>query len=922
MMVAAIVIAGGSQYTPAADQNPWYNGFEGPNVSWRQAGGDAQYRIQRHERAFGDAHTGASCELVQLRGSNGAFVHISHDVGRPRVIEELLPTVWIKSDRPGIQFLAQIVLPRSVNPTTGQPLVTLVSGSSYTDVGRWQQLRIDELPHLLTRQVRVLRAQFGPQVDGREAYVAAVLLNIYGGPGETNVWIDDLDVSGYAPAPETPITSSGEGIPADAANAAAGPSDPSSPAAKGGPAGSAFREQRRTVGLVGSVLIVEGQPFFPRAIEYRGESLEFLRRLGFNAVWLSRHPSVDPELRKVAEEAERLGLWLVCPPPLPVQTRMSDGTIDERIAMGPADHRVLAWDLGRELAVDRLEATQRWADQVRLADPQRGRPLICQATGELRAYSRQVDLLLIDRRPLGTSLELVDWGTWIRRQPLLARPGTPVWTAIQTQPSDSLREQMAACRPDTLPPVSVSCEQVRLLVYTAIGSGSRGLLFASQSPLDAPDPEARHRAMILELMNLEIQLVEPWAAAGSYVTMADSSEAGVTGAVLRSDHARLLLPVWTTGGAQCVPGQSAVNNLSLVVAGAPESSNVYELTPGELRPLRHKRVTGGTRVILEEFGLSSQVLFAQEPLVVNTLGQRAAAIGPRAAKLQRDLAVRKLHLVRQVLEQVGGQYAAGPEAAQLMSAAIASLQTADQNLAAGDYARAYAHARRAMRPLRSLERGQWEKIIGAAPSPGTIPADLSFGTLPWHAAWADRINASSPGVNRLAGGDFEDLQALLNGGWFHGRRPTTGIHTAADLVADAAHGGFAGVRLTALADDPEHPPSVIETPPVWISSPPVSVQAGQMVCVRGWAHIPAAVTGSVDGLMIVDSIGGESLAARIGRTDGWQPFVLYRIATQSGQVHVDFVLTGLGEVRLDEVSLQILEPPAVTRLPGIVVPAR
>ena len=53
------------------------------------------------------------------------------------------------------------------------------------------------MPRLLARQIRSLHNQLGPNVDGREAYVDAVLLNVYGGPGVTNVWIDDLDIAGY-----------------------------------------------------------------------------------------------------------------------------------------------------------------------------------------------------------------------------------------------------------------------------------------------------------------------------------------------------------------------------------------------------------------------------------------------------------------------------------------------------------------------------------------------------------------------------------------------------------------------------------------------------------------------------------------------------------------------------------------------------
>ena len=112
-------------------------------------------------------------------------------------------------------------------------------------------------------------------------------------------------------------------------------------------------------------------------------------------------------------------------------------------------------------------------------------------------------ILLIDRRPLGTSMELVDYGTWVRRQPLLARPGTPVWTTVQTQANESLRQQIAALEPGNPTPLEVSFEQMQLMALTAIASGSRGLLFLSSSPLDANDTETRHRALALQLLNLE-----------------------------------------------------------------------------------------------------------------------------------------------------------------------------------------------------------------------------------------------------------------------------------------------------------------------------------------------------------------------------------------------------------------------------------
>ncbi len=104
--------------------------------------------------------------------------------------------MWVKADRAGLQILVRAVLPRSQDPRKGGPLTTLLAGSGYTQVGSWQQLQIDNLPQRIERQLRVLRTQFGPSVDAREAYIDQVVLNAYGGPGTTNVWIDDLELTG------------------------------------------------------------------------------------------------------------------------------------------------------------------------------------------------------------------------------------------------------------------------------------------------------------------------------------------------------------------------------------------------------------------------------------------------------------------------------------------------------------------------------------------------------------------------------------------------------------------------------------------------------------------------------------------------------------------------------------------------------
>ncbi len=809
-----------------------------------------------------------------------------------------------------------MVLPRTVDPRTGRPVSTLLRGSIYNDVGRWQQLRIDRLPRLLARQVRVLRSQMGPQVDGREAYLDRILLNVYGGPGTTHVWIDDLDIGGYV-ASAVRGDSVGPIVGGDSVGPiVGGDSVGDSPVDLPG-----TRPQGRTVELVGSVLTAGGSPLFPRAIRHRGEPLTFLKQLGFNAVWLD-----GPASRELLKQADRLGLWLICPPPRPTSPYVPEHRVAALPKIGPEYDQVLAWDLGRRLSKDQLEATRIWAEQVRLADRRPLRPLVCQPDGELLAYSRRVDsllVLLIDRQPLGTSLELADYARWVRRQPRLARPGTTIWTTVQTQPSEALLGQLKALEPGLPPPISVPPEQIRLLAYMAVASGSRGLLFQSHSPLSANDPQTRQRAMALELLNFHLHLLEPWAAAGSYLSDAAGNRPEVGGAVLQTDRARLLLPIWAAPRGQIVLGQSAAHGVSLVVPGVSESSGAYLMVPGGLQPLRHQRVTGGMRVTLDEFGLSAAVLLAQDPLIVDSLTRRLAAMAPRAAELQRYLAVQKLVTVQHVVEQLaagdsGSMAETVKRSAGWMDTARKDLQSCDGRLAAKDYQAACLYARRAMRALRLIEQAYWQPAAGRLTSPLTSPGTVSFATLPWHQRLLARIGAGRWGPNRLRGGDFESLQTMFDAGWNHFQHPSAGLLTTADLLPAAARSGFSGLRLTAEAEDPKRPPAVVETPPLWITSPAVAVEAGQLVCIEGWVQVPEAITGSVDGLMIIDSLSGEPLAERIRQTDGWKRFVLYRVAVESGPMTVTFALSGRGQAWLDDVTIRRLLPAGVhgvTRFP-------
>jgi hypothetical protein len=412
--------------------------------------------------------------------------------------------------------------------------------------------------------------------------------------------------------------------------------------------------------------------------------------------------------------------------------------------------------------------------------------------------------------------------------------------------------------------------------------------------------------MTLELLNLELKLVEPWAAAGSPMDAIAGSEQGAVAAGLQAERARLLIPVWCAPHSQFVVGQSAGRNVWFVVPGVPEASDAYELLPGSLPPVVHKRAALGTRVTLDEFGPTSLVLLTQDPKAITEMTARAGEIGRRAAELQRELAAAKLRTVAEVTGQLRGRIAAVPQAADWMSTAQKHLAQCDALLAARDHAGAYVSAQRAMRSLRLVERAQWEPAVAGLFSPVASPLAVSYRTLPDHVGFLQRVLHSQPGANVLGGGDFEDVGLMLQTGWRHFQHITQGIESAADLSPAAAHSGRSGLRLIARPVEASGSPGLLESPPVWIASPPVPVEAGQLLRIQGWVRIPKPIAGSVDGLLIVDSLGGEALAGRIAQSPRWQQFTLYRVAPQSGSMTVTFALTGMGEVWLDDVTIQAM----------------
>lgn len=885
LLLIALAVAAGPPRAPA---NPLRDSFETPDVGWTSAGGPGAFRVERLEKTSKGVHSGLSCVGAKVVARNDAPVYLAYALDPAGVIDELTIRLWVKSNRPGLQLFARVVLPRSPAPD-GKPLVTLLPGTVYNQVGQWQELSLTEIPAALPKHVRWLRNTGGSDVDLREAYIDRVVVNASGGRGETLAFFDDLTIGGLvettpaaAPPPAFQTVSSG-GRPGAAPPTARAP----------------------VVRMSGPNLQVSGAPYFPRAIDYNGESLEYLRKLGFNTIRLKNPPTPD-----ISAEAARLGLWIICPPPAATGPVVVDDPVNAPPVLSGEYDPVLAWDMGSDLTAVEAERIKTQAESIRLRDRELARPVICSPTTELRSYSRHCDAIVLSRSPLATSLELPAYLAWLRERPKLARPGTPVWATVQTEVAPETQEQAFRLTAGRVRELTVDSEQIRLVAYTALAGGARGLLFESRSRLDENGPTSRLRARTLELLNLELGMVEPWLATGNFSMTVPGSDPETLAALFESTYSRVLLALWSGHGAQFVPGQLASTNISFKAPGVPESTNAYEITAGSLPTPRIRRVAGGTLVTLDEFGLTAMVLLTSDALAIQHVSNKLGAMSQRAARLERDLMTDRIRLVTEVDGRLRAASQTVPRAQEWIALAQSYAAECDRALSVRDYQNAYLAAQRAVRPLRLLERAHWELATKNALSLVATPLVGNFAALPEHLAFSNSAARTMFTQTDLVGGDFEQLDVLGQAGWRHVRyAEEEWVKTGAELSTTMPHYGRYCLRLWAQPVDPQQAPAALEAAPVWITSPEIRVVAGELLKIQGFVRTASPITASIDGVMIIDSITGQALCERIDKSEQWKQFTLYRVANHTGAMTVTIALTGLGEAFIDDVAIERVARP-------------
>jgi hypothetical protein len=878
-----------------------FRSFDGPELTWQLGDGRPGVGVVSHGCVGDDTRQGSGSEHLVVAAPMGDSLHFICPVGRLPVLEEFESRLWVKANRPGVTLAARVVLPRSIDAASGAPQTVLVAGGHCEVSDRWQQLKLSNAQGLLEAQARILRMTPGRQIDTREAFVDAIVLVVPGGAANTAVWTDALEVDGVVTSTTRESTDGDSSattrvipaIPPLGQRAAGARPEPTALSAAGLP----------LVQFQGTMLLVAAKPFFPLGVEWNHEPLEYLAARGCNTIWTD-----EPPTRELADEAAKAGVWLICRPPSPDE-------IAQR-GLGDALERVLAWNLGSPAGPQELDYFRRWADEVRGQDPVARRPIVMTPRGDWLPASRLADALVADHQAT-SRLPPNDFAEWLHGVALLGRPGTPLWASIPTQPSQRTHRQVAALagRKSASPSV-LDDEQIEWLVTAAATSGCRGIVFRSDSPLDATDDATKRRAVLLEMLSSQLDLLSPWLTAGKPIGAATSTDSSATAIVLQVERARLLIPTsWKSSAENSRASSKNASSVVFIVPGIPESNEAFRLSGASLETLSAKRVAGGMRIVLDR-GPPSLVLLTEDPAVIATFRQRIARGARRAAQLQYSLASTRAKSLSGIAPQLSRLGVSTKTLDKALGAANTLIVQANSLLAAGNFDASYQRSANVRRMLaEAIADGR--QAVADSPPLESVPFGTSHDMLLPQAEFARSLLAFRSGENQLIGGDFEDLGQLRHFGWEHVDDPLAGVETRVELSGRRPHEGRYCLQLSATAVPAGTEPQIVGRPLVWITSPPVRAMAGDVIEISGWVRVSQPIVGTIDGLEIVDSLGGPELALRVRDAADWQPFRMIRSAADTTDFTVTFALHGVGAACVDGIMVRTLAAPAAKRLPTV-----
>ena len=547
-------------------------------TEWKFERSDCQAIIRHHAIEESQETLTGHTERMRIRAGAGTYCYVARDTEKSHIIDDYDARIRIRSDRTGLTAYARIVFPHVIDDQTQEPVRVLVLCDQYDRPHSWQELRISGLAKRLGEHTRYIRQRYGRTSDVSGTYIDGHVINAFGGPGTTELWIGESHVTGS--------------VSLDSVQAG--------PSAAAGHDVTATAKDRPRATIEGGLMRLGENLFVPSVLEYRGEPLELVAKLGFNTIAIDHLPN-----RQFMEDINRHNLWVMCPPPL--QTLMnSTRSLD----------RVIFWDLGAINGPPSLNYSKA-VERLRQDDP-RQRLLVCgtaptnQETAEpLRHVARFADVSLHQFRPAPDDSVVNRFDQLYERVSAVGLHGQ-LWATIDS--SDPLFRQSGV-----------------ELALAAVAAGANGVWFQSSRPLDENDTATNLRRITIEAANLKLHSIRPWTVGGGQrrvISRTNEPPARVVQIV--ANEAALLLMIRDDGLDK--------EPIAITSPATTESSDAFQLLPTGLRPLKTRRISGGLAVTIEDVDTTLPIIVTDNRIATNQVARFASATSRRSIAIQKSLA--------------------------------------------------------------------------------------------------------------------------------------------------------------------------------------------------------------------------------------------------------------------------------------------
>ncbi|WP_298862841.1 hypothetical protein [uncultured Gimesia sp.] len=894
-------------------------------VSWQVRIDSSQAQKKWHVRNTTVPHEGAACEHLQIvTGNLGSLIELSHQLPSSRIINELTASLWFKSNRRGTRIGLEAVLPHQVDPETGSMARIYLIGDTYTEEGKWQQLRCVTNKTLVNQSLGLLRGRSKlRKVDSRDMYVERVLIVTRSSSDKVEFLLDDLKLSPIVRPRETVMES------------------------------AAARNKQNSKPIVEFLLDriqLQGQPMFPRMSRYHGENLSELKQTGLNVIWAPQFDDYE-FLSKLRTQ----GLWAMATPPRP-QDQDGDFLPSRDATLIPFNEKsapIIFWNLGTRIPGKQWGELRSRVGQIQSADQQFKRPIMADVLGKERQIAREVSMIGSSPHILNSDISFLEYRDTLIDKTRIA-PGRFLWTWIQTEPTSANARWRNASNKT---PIVIEPEQIRLQTYATLSAGCRGNGFWTTTRLDdTTAPGALERKLAIRQLNMEIDLIEHWLATGTVIShvpftlkqretprikqlgasfknsdskriMRDEllaerdkqiqrgKEAAkeMQAAIIHSEYGTLILPVWYRNGSQFVPDQMAGNDATIVIPGGNVSASVWELSTTKIKNLNRKRVNGGVQITIPKFDMTSIIIMTADQGLIERLRKKVSTLSKYSAETSVQLCRAKLERCQKTnaeLVDLGVSQIAQMDGPAILNRAQHLAQQAETALTSHDYHTSRMYARDSMQMLRILQRSQWSEATRSLSSAMASPYAISYSTLPDHWRMIEQIGRSAKNIqsNLLRSGDFEDIDTMVVERWKHEQNAIDGTEAIAELYPRDKISGDFSLRLLAAPLNRKLIPTNIEGPLVRVTTPPLAVRSDQIVHITGWVKVSTSITGNQQGATLQDSIMGPGGALHWHAKSEWQKIDLIREVPQSENLILTMSLNGLGSILFDDLRVIAYTP--------------